>query len=164
MNKIVKAYQTNPNQQFLNVTIKIKLDSTRYTRVNFTGGRRIPFTPGTFVTDNPAFQKGIENHDTFKNGTIILSPGYEHLAGKYADESKTPAATTSSAAGPKNDSTPDNKTGPQKVMGITNAQGAKDWLCTNIPGVTINDCKNAVQTRETARIHNVEFPEWAERP
>ena len=113
-------------------------------RIEFTGGaiNSTGVYPAQYTTDNPLFQRAIENSDAFRNGEIKrgrveVCSGNEHSAVDDVDRNA------------------DNV-----VSEVTNMQQARSILMAAPYNCTISELQNKSAVREAARAKGVSFPNW----
>lgn len=116
-------------------------------RVEFTGGsiNSAGMIPASFVTDNPLYQKAIEDSELFRNGEITI--GYseilseeksEKLSDLKVDEKKTSIVNTD----------------------VTNIQQARSFLMNEPYNISLSELQNKAVVREKALKYGVSFPNW----
>lgn len=134
--------------------------------ISFTGGSRNSgegIRHGRFTTANEAIQKALEADSGYGHTFRCVTP---EPTGTDADpEGKNtttePEEPTAPAASESVTNAAPTGTAPaEEVPGITNKQGAIEWLAANrgIDGLKPT-CK-AEAVRNAAAIHGVSFPDW----
>ena len=113
-------------------------------RIEFTGGaiNSTGVYPAQYVTDNPLFQKAIENSDAFRNGEIKRGR-VEVIDGE--EESVQPAAEESNVA---------------VVSEVTNIQQARAVLMAEPYNCTLSELQNKNAVKCAAQSKGVSFPNW----
>ena len=113
-------------------------------RIEFTGGaiNSTGVYPAQYTTDNPLFQRAIENSDAFRNGEIKrgrveVCSGNEPSAVDDVDRNA------------------DNV-----VSEVTNMQQARAILMAAPYNCTISELQNKSAVREAASAKGVSFPNW----
>lgn len=117
-------------------------------RVEFSGGsvNSAGITPAQYVTDNPLYQKAIENSADFRNGVIkqgavvVLDSG-----GNIVDEGKEQCEAAS-----------DENLFPD----VSNTQQARAVLMAEPYRCPLSQLQNKHAVREKARELGISFPNW----
>ncbi len=112
-------------------------------RIEFTGGaiNSTGVYPAQYVTDNPLFQRAIENSDAFRNGEI--------KRGKVEDD------------GADSDSDKDAESPEVTVLsGVTNMQQARAVLMDAPYNCPLAQLQNKGAVKAMAAKMNVSFPDW----
>lgn len=113
-------------------------------RVEFTGGsiNSSGVCPAQYVTDNPLFQRAIENSDAFRKGEI--------RCGKV--EVVEPVATARGANG--------DGTVSLEIPEVCNMQQARALLMAAPYNCALSQLQNKGAVRAMAAEKNVSFPNW----
>lgn len=113
-------------------------------RIEFTGGaiNSTGVYPAQYTTDNPLFQRAIENSDAFRNGEIRR--GRVEVIGESAGESQQ---TAPSAA-------------LHQVPEVTNMQQARALLMAAPYNCTISELQNKGAVKGAAQEKGISFPNW----
>lgn len=117
-------------------------------RVEFTGGsiNSAGMIPASFVTDNPLYQKVIEESELFRNGEITI--GYSE---SFSEEEAS-------------DKLSDRKDDEKKVSiinaDVTNMQQARSLLMSEPYNISLSELQNKAAVREKALKCGVSFPNW----
>ena len=115
-------------------------------RVDFTGGsiNSAGMTPANYVTDNPLYQKAIEESEQFRNGEIVIG-ATEKI------EEAAPATETALAG----------ENSKQEVfVNVTNVQQARSVLMGEPYKVSLSELQNKVAVRAKADELGISFPNW----
>lgn len=114
-------------------------------RIEFTGGaiNSTGVYPAQYTTDNPLFQRAIENSDAFRSGEIKRGR-VETVAGE-------------DAAGE-----PDEGTAPgvAAVTEVTNMQQARAFLMAAPYNCAISELQNKGAVKAAAQMKGISFPNW----
>lgn len=115
-------------------------------RVDFTGGsiNSAGMTPANYVTDNPLYQKAIEESEQFRNGEIVIG-ATEKIEDKVADTN----VVASEENGKK-----------EVIVSVTNVQQARGILMGEPYKVPLSELQNKVAVRAKADELGVSFPNW----
>ena len=115
-------------------------------RVDFTGGsiNSAGMTPANYVTDNPLYQKAIEESEQFRNGEIVIG-ATEKIEEKVADAN----VVASEENGKK-----------EVIVSVTNVQQARSILMGEPYKVPLSELQNKVAVRAKADELGVSFPNW----
>lgn len=114
-------------------------------RIEFTGGaiNSTGVYPAQYTTDNPLFQKAIENSEAFRNGEIkrgrVEQLGEEKAQGAVAVE---------------------NGDGVKAVSEVTNMQQARAFLMAEPYNCALSELQNKNAVRSAAQNKGVSFPNW----
>ena len=115
-------------------------------RVDFTGGsiNSAGMTPANYVTDNPLYQKAIEESEQFRNGEIVIG-ATEKI------EEAVPATQTA----------PAGENSKQEVfVNVTNVQQARSVLMGEPYKVSLSELQNKVAVRAKTDELGISFPNW----
>ena len=112
-------------------------------RIDFTGGtiNSTGVYPAQYTTDNPLFQRAIENSNAFRCGEIkrgrvdVLDEGK-----KAGEEPEEPQYTV--------------------VAEVTNAQQARAVLMAEPYNCLLSQLQNKNSIKSVAKAHSVSFPNW----
>ena len=112
-------------------------------RIDFTGGtiNSTGVYPAQYTTDNPLFQRAIENSNAFRCGEIkrgrveVLDEGK-----KAGEEPEEPQYTV--------------------VAEVTNAQQARAVLMAEPYNCQLSQLQNKNSIKSVAKAHSVSFPNW----
>ena len=115
-------------------------------RVDFTGGsiNSAGMTPANYVTDNPLYQKAIEESEQFRNGEIVIG------ATEKIEEKVTDANVVASEENGKK----------EVIVSVTNVQQARGILMGEPYKVPLSELQNKVAVRAKADELGVSFPNW----
>ena len=115
-------------------------------RVDFTGGsiNSAGMTPANYVTDNPLYQKAIEESDQFRNGEIVIG------ATEKIEEKVSEANAASAEANSKK----------EVIVGVTNVQQARSILMGEPYKIPLSELQNKVAIRAKADELGISFPNW----
>lgn len=115
-------------------------------RIEFTGGaiNSTGVYPAQYTTDNPLFQRAIENSDAFRSGEI--KRGRVEVLESDAEECMQDAGSTPSAS--------------TMVTEVTNMQQARAFLMAAPYNCTISELQNKNAVRAAAQERGVSFPNW----
>ena len=113
-------------------------------RVEFTGGsiNSGGICPAQYVTDNPLFQRAIENSDAFRKGEI--------RRGKV-EVVESPAVGQAVA---------ENVSALQEIPEVCNMQQARALLMSAPYNCTLSQLQNKGAVRAMAAEKNLSFPNW----
>lgn len=116
-------------------------------RVEFTGGavNSAGIVPAQFVTDNPLYQRAIENSADFRNG--VIKQGHVQ---EIPDENCCDVAETTDNENVDTDLYPD----------VTNTQQARAILMAPPYSLPLSELQNKTSVRNKAQELNVTFPNW----
>ena len=116
-------------------------------RVDFTGGsiNSAGMTPANYVTDNPLYQKAIEESEQFRNGEIVIG-ATEKI------EEKEPVAETAPAC--------ENNSKQEVFVNVTNVQQARSVLMGEPYKVSLSELQNKGAVRGKADELGISFPNW----
>lgn len=114
-------------------------------RIEFTGGaiNSTGVYPAQYTTDNPLFQRAIENSEAFRCGEI--KRGRVEIVG--GGEPEAAAADDGSAA-------------VKVVSEVTNMQQARAFLMAAPYNCTLSELQNKGAVRSAAQSKGVSFPNW----
>lgn len=115
-------------------------------RVDFTGGsiNSAGMTPANYVTDNPLYQKAIEESEQFRNGEIVIG------ATEKIEEKVAEANTASAEANSKK----------EVIVSVTNVQQARSILMGEPYKIPLSELQNKVAIRAKADELGISFPNW----
>lgn len=115
-------------------------------RVDFTGGsiNSAGMTPANYVTDNPLYQKAIEESEQFRNGEIVIG------ATEKIEEKVSEANAASAEANSKK----------EVIVGVTNVQQARSILMGEPYKIPLSELQNKVAIRAKADELGISFPNW----
>ncbi len=115
-------------------------------RVDFTGGsiNSAGMTPANYVTDNPLYQKAIEESEQFRNGEIVIG-STEKIEEK---ESVAEAAPV------------DENCKQEVFVNVTNVQQARSVLMGEPYKVSLSELQNKGAVRAKADELRISFPNW----
>ena len=114
-------------------------------RIEFTGGaiNSTGVYPAQYTTDNPLFQRAIENSEAFRSGEIKRG----RVEACYGEED---ASATDDVA----------VDGLKEVSGIVNLQQARAFLMAEPYNCTLSQLQNKGAVRAAAQEVGVSFPDW----
>ena len=101
-------------------------------------------TPANYVTDNPLYQKAIEESEQFRNGEIVIG------ATEKIEEKVTDANVVASEENGKK----------EVIVSVTNVQQARSILMGEPYKVPLSELQNKVAVRAKADELGVSFPNW----
>jgi hypothetical protein len=115
-------------------------------RVDFTGGsiNSAGMTPANYVTDNPLYQKAIEESEQFRNGEIVIG-ATEKIEEKESVVETTPA---------------DENSRQEVFVNVTNVQQARSVLMGEPYKVSLSELQNKGAVRGKADELGISFPNW----
>ena len=115
-------------------------------RIEFTGGaiNSTGVYPAQYTTDNPLFQRAIENSEAFRNGEI--KRGRVDIIGDGNPEAKD-----------KNDGGNDALS---VVSEVTNMQQARAYLMAAPYNCALSELQNKNAVKSMAQSKGVSFPNW----
>ena len=115
-------------------------------RVDFTGGsiNSAGMTPANYVTDNPLYQKAIEESEQFRNGEIVIG-ATEKIEEKVAEANAASAEANSKK---------------EVIVGVTNVQQARSILMGEPYKIPLSELQNKVAIRAKADELGISFPNW----
>ena len=115
-------------------------------RVDFTGGsiNSAGMTPANYVTDNPLYQKAIEESEQFRNGEIVIG------ATEKIEEKVAEANVASAEANSKK----------EVIVSVTNVQQARSILMGEPYKIPLSELQNKVAIRAKADELGISFPNW----
>ena len=115
-------------------------------RVDFTGGsiNSAGMTPANYVTDNPLYQKAIEESEQFRNGEIVIG------ATEKIEEKVSEANAASAEANSKK----------EVIVSVTNVQQARSILMGEPYKIPLSELQNKVAIRAKADELGISFPNW----
>lgn len=118
---------------------------TALVRMEFTGGsvNSAGVTPAQFVTENPVYQRAIENSADFRSG--VIKRGAVHVI-EEPDDAK-PASE-------------EEKKTLAVYSDVSNIQQARAVLMSEEYGCTLSDLQNKASVRAKADEKGVSFPNW----
>ena len=116
-------------------------------RIEFTGGaiNSTGVYPAQYTTDNPLFQRAIENSEAFRCGEI--KRGRVEVLGDYGTE-----ANANDSGEKSEEVTP--------VSGVTNMQQARACLMAAPYNCTISELQNKGAVKAAAQKRGISFPDW----
>lgn len=114
-------------------------------RIEFTGGaiNSTGVYPAQYTTDNPLFQRAIENSDAFRNGEIRR--GRVEVVGESAREGQSAVPSTVL----------------QQVPEVTNMQQARALLMAAPYNCAISELQNKGAVKAAAQEKGISFPNWS---
>ncbi|MBQ5705863.1 MAG: hypothetical protein IIV73_04560 [Bacteroidaceae bacterium] len=115
-------------------------------RVDFTGGsiNSAGMTPANYVTDNPLYQKAIEESEQFRNGEIVIG-ATEKIEEKVAEGDAASAEANSKK---------------EVIVSVTNVQQARSILMGEPYKIPLSELQNKVAIRAKADELGISFPNW----
>lgn len=115
-------------------------------RVDFTGGsiNSAGMTPANYVTDNPLYQKAIEESEQFRNGEIVIG------ATEKIEEKVVEGDTASAEANSKK----------EVIVSVTNVQQARSILMGEPYKIPLSELQNKVAVRAKGDELGISFPNW----
>ncbi|MBR5848735.1 MAG: hypothetical protein IKY69_04620 [Bacteroidaceae bacterium] len=115
-------------------------------RVDFTGGsiNSAGMTPANYVTDNPLYQKAIEESEQFRNGEIVIG-ATEKIEEKVAEANAASAEANSKK---------------EVIVSVTNVQQARSILMGEPYKIPLSELQNKVAIRAKANELGISFPNW----
>ena len=115
-------------------------------RVDFTGGaiNSAGMTPANYVTDNPLYQKAIEDSEQFRTGEIVIG-----ATEKIVEEECVADVSKSEENG-----------GKEVFVNVTNVQQARTVLMSEPYKVSLSELQNKQAVRGKADELGVSFPNW----
>ncbi|MBQ5816857.1 MAG: hypothetical protein IIW35_00720 [Bacteroidaceae bacterium] len=115
-------------------------------RVDFTGGsiNSAGMTPANYVTDNPLYQKAIEESEQFRNGEIVIG-ATEKIEEKVAEGNAASAEANSKK---------------EVIVSVTNVQQARSILMGVPYKIPLSELQNKVAIRAKADELGISFPNW----
>lgn len=115
-------------------------------RVDFTGGsiNSAGMTPANYVTDNPLYQKAIEESEQFRNGEIVIG-ATEKIEEKVAEGNAASAEVNSKK---------------EVIVSVTNVQQARSILMGEPYKIPLSELQNKVAIRAKADELGISFPNW----
>ena len=115
-------------------------------RVDFTGGsiNSAGMTPANYVTDNPLYQKAIEESEQFRNGEIVIG-ATEKIEEKVAEGNAASAEANSKK---------------EVIVSVTNVQQARSILMGEPYKIPLSELQNKVAIRAKADELGISFPNW----
>lgn len=115
-------------------------------RVDFTGGsiNSAGMTPANYVTDNPLYQKAIEESEQFRNGEIVIG-ATEKIEEKVAEVNAASAEANSKK---------------EVIVSVTNVQQARSILMGEPYKIPLSELQNKVVIRAKADELGISFPNW----
>ena len=115
-------------------------------RVDFTGGsiNSAGMTPANYVTDNPLYQKAIEESEQFRNGEIVIG-ATEKIEEKVAEANAASAEANSKK---------------EVIASVTNVQQARSILMGEPYKIPLSELQNKVAIRAKADELGISFPNW----
>ena len=113
-------------------------------RVDFTGGsiNSAGMTPANYVTDNPLYQKAIEESEQFRNGEIVIG-ATEKIEEKVAEANAASAEANSKK---------------EVIVSVTNVQQARSILMGEPYKIPLSELQNKVAIRAKADELGISFP------
>lgn len=114
-------------------------------RIDFTGGaiNSTGIYPAQYTTDNPLFQRAIENSDAFRCGEIkrgrveVIDDGGESTVAVTEPEAKCDVAAD-----------------------VTNMQQARAYLMAEPYNCSLSQLQNKNAIKSVAKANSVSFPNW----
>lgn len=115
-------------------------------RVEFTGGsiNSAGMTPANYTTDNPIYQKAIEDSELFRLGEIVVGATYN-----VGDEEKA-------AVQPEQT----EKLTADLFTDVTNVQQARSVLMNEPYKIALSELQNKAAVQSKAAELGVSFPNW----
>ena len=115
-------------------------------RVDFTGGsiNSAGMTPANYTTDNPLYQKAIEDSEQFRNGEIVIG-----ATEKIIEKDSVTEAEQSKANSNKD-----------VFVNVTNVQQARSLLMAEPYNVPLAELQNKQAVRGKADELGISFPNW----
>ena len=115
-------------------------------RVDFTGGsiNSAGMTPANYTTENPRYQKAIEDSEQFRNGEIVIGATEKIIEKEIASE------TTLT----------DEKSNKEVFVNVTNVQQARNLLMAEPYNISLSELQNKQAVRNKADELGVSFPNW----
>lgn len=115
-------------------------------RVDFTGGsiNSAGMTPANYVTDNPLYQKAIEESEQFRNGEIVIG-ATEKIEEKVAEGDAASAEAN---------------TKKEVIVSVTNVQQARSILMGEPYKIPLSELQNKVAVRAKGDELGISFPNW----
>ncbi len=116
-------------------------------RVDFTGGaiNSAGMTPANYVTDNPLYQKAIEDSEQFRSGEIVIGATEKIEEKKIADDVAKKSLENSKI---------------EVNVSVTNVQQARSVLMGEPYKVPLSELQNKQAIRSKADELGVSFPNW----
>ena len=116
-------------------------------RVDFTGGaiNSAGMTPANYVTDNPLYQKAIEDSEQFRSGEIVIGATEKIEEKKVADDDAKKSLENSKI---------------EVNVSVTNVQQARSVLMGEPYKVPLSELQNKQAVRSKADELGVSFPNW----
>ena len=116
-------------------------------RVDFTGGaiNSAGMTPANYVTDNPLYQKAIEDSEQFRSGEIVIGATEKIEEKKVADDVAKKSLENSKI---------------EVNVSVTNVQQARSVLMGEPYKVPLSELQNKQAIRSKADELGVSFPNW----
>ena len=114
-------------------------------RVDFTGGsiNSAGMSPANYVTDNPLYQKAIEESEQFRNGEIVIGATEKIEEQKRVDETAV-----------------DENCKQEVFVNVTNVQQARSVLMGEPYNVSLTELQNKGAVRAKADELHISFPNW----
>ena len=114
-------------------------------RIDFTGGaiNSTGIYPAQYTTENPLFQRAIENSDAFRCGEI------KRGRVEVVEDEKTPAVVDAEPAVQCN-----------VVAEVTNMQQARAYLMAEPYNCQLSQLQNKNAIKSVAKANSVLFPNW----
>ena len=114
-------------------------------RIDFTGGaiNSTGVYPAQYTTDNPLFQRAIENSDAYRCGEIKRGR-VEVIEGDNVSQ----------------DSKVERATGCNVVPEVTNMQQARAFLMAEPYNCPLSQLQNKNSIKSVAKANSVSFPNW----
>ena len=115
-------------------------------RVDFTGGaiNSAGMTPASYTTENPLYQKAIEDSEQFHNGEIVI--GATEKIEEMVSSSKVPCNEENSKK--------------EVFVNVTNVQQARSLLMAEPYNVSLSELQNKQAVRGKADELGISFPNW----
>ncbi len=115
-------------------------------RVDFTGGaiNSAGMTPANYTTDNPLYQKAIEDSEQFRCGEIVIGATEKIVE-------KEPVADAENCK---------EKSNKEVFVNVTNVQQARSVLMGEPYKVSLSELQNKQAVRAKADELGVSFPNW----
>jgi len=129
--------------------------------IEFRGGTLKPDIKGKFTTNDPKLIKALDNDSG--NGNSFKCIGVIGKKDPKPDNFKSnpPEGTDEPAqSGEEHPDTPDTKVDQKAIIadGISTVQGARDYLVSNVDGLTASKLPNKAAILNAAKANNIVFP------
>lgn len=151
MKKILKVYGARGLMEWM---VNIPLGKSHIT-FHFTDGNKTAYgvTPAKYQTENPIYQKAIENSKFFKDGRITLVKTYEREIGSAE---KAPKAATPAKTAPATGASVPAGQEQAVIVNVTDRDEAVDYLMETF-GARKSDLRSLVAIKEYAKNKNIIF-------